>query len=39
MTPEQTSNALQRLAREQGRAAQELLTLYVLERFLARLLS
>ena len=39
MTPEQTLNALQRIAREQGRAVQELLTLYVLERFLARLVE
>ena len=39
MTPEQTFSALQRLAREQGRAVQELLTLYVLERFLARLVE
>lgn len=39
MTPEQTFNALQRIAREQGRAVQELLTLYVLERFLARLIE
>jgi len=37
MTPEQTFTALQRIARKQGRAVQELLTLYVLERFLARL--
>lgn len=39
MTPEQTFRALQRIAREQGRAVQELLTLYVLERFLARLVE
>jgi len=39
MTPEQTFNALQRTAREQGRAVQELLTMYVLERFLARLVE
>jgi predicted nucleotidyltransferase component of viral defense system len=39
MTPEQTFTALQRIAREQGRAVQELLTLYVLERFLARLVE
>lgn len=39
MTPEQTFNALQRVARQQGRAVQELLTLYVLERFLARLVE
>jgi predicted nucleotidyltransferase component of viral defense system len=39
MTPEQTFNALQRIARERGRAVQELLTLYVLERFLARLVE
>ena len=39
MTPEQTFNALQRIARQQGRAVQELLTLYVLERFLARLVE
>ncbi|CAN5345537.1 nucleotidyl transferase AbiEii/AbiGii toxin family protein [soil metagenome] len=39
MTPEQTFSALQRIAREQGRAVQELLTLYVLERFLARLVE
>jgi hypothetical protein len=39
MTPEQTFNALQRIARAQGRAVQELLTLYVLERFLARLVE
>ena len=39
MTPEQTFNALQRMAREQGRSVQELLTLYVLERFLARLVE
>lgn len=39
MTPEQTFNALQRIAREQGRAVQEFLTLYVLERFLARLVE
>ena len=37
MTPEQTFTALQRIARKQGRAVQELLTFYVLERFLARL--
>ncbi|MGV8911459.1 MAG: nucleotidyl transferase AbiEii/AbiGii toxin family protein [Rhodoglobus sp.] len=37
MTPEQTFTALQRIARQQGRAVQELLTLYVLEQFLARL--
>lgn len=39
MTPEQTFNALQRIARQQGRAVQELLNLYVLERFLARLVE
>lgn len=39
MTSEQTFNALQRIARRQGRAVQELLTLYVLERFLARLVE
>lgn len=39
MTPEQTFNALQRVARQEGRAVQELLTLYVLERFLARLVE
>lgn len=39
MTPKQTFNALQRIAREQGRAVQELLTLYLLERFLARLVE
>lgn len=39
MTPEQTFSALQRIARQQGRAVQELLTLYVLERFLARLVE
>ncbi len=39
MTPEQTFTALQRIAREQGRAVQEILTLYVLERFLARLVE
>jgi predicted nucleotidyltransferase component of viral defense system len=37
MTPEQTFTALQKVARQQGRAVQELLTLYTLERFLARL--
>lgn len=37
MTPEQTFTALQRIARQQGRAVQELITLYVLEQFLARL--
>jgi len=37
MTTEQTFAALQRIARQQGRAVQELLTLYVLEQFLARL--
>lgn len=39
MTPEQTFSALQRIARQEGRAVQELLTLYVLERFLARLVE
>ena len=39
MTPEQTFNALQRIAREQSRAVQEFLTLYALERFLARLIE
>jgi hypothetical protein len=39
MTPEQTFTALQRIARQQKRAVQELLTLYVLERFLARLVE
>lgn len=39
MTPEQTFSALQRIAREHGRAVQETLTLYVLERFLARLVE
>ena len=39
MTPEQTFSALQRVARQEGRAVQELLTLYVLERFLARLVE
>lgn len=39
MTPEQTFAALQRMARHDGRAVQELLTLYVLERFLARLVE
>jgi len=37
MTPEQTFTALQKVARQQGRAVQELLTLYTLERFLVRL--
>lgn len=39
MTPEQTFSALQRIARQEGRAVQEVLTLYVLERFLARLVE
>ena len=39
MTPEQTFKALQWIAREQGRAVQELLTLYVLERFVAEVRS
>jgi hypothetical protein len=39
VTPEQTFSALQRIARQQRRAVQELLTLYVLERFLARLVE
>lgn len=39
MTPEHTFSALQRIAREHGRAVQEILTLYVLERFLARLVE
>ena len=39
MTPEQTFSALQKVARAHGRAVQEILTLYVLERFLARLVE
>ena len=39
MTPEQTFFALQKLARNQSRAVQEILTLYVLEQFLARLVG
>lgn len=39
MTPEQTFNALQRMARQDGRAVHKLLTLYVLEQFLARLVE
>ncbi|MGL4340132.1 MAG: nucleotidyl transferase AbiEii/AbiGii toxin family protein [Rhodoglobus sp.] len=39
MTPEHIFTALQRTAREQGRAVQEFLTLYALERFLARLVE
>ena len=37
MTPEQTFSALQRIARQKGRAVQEVLTLYAFERFLALL--
>jgi len=37
MTPEQTFSVLQRVARQQGRAVQGPLTLFVLERSLARL--
>lgn len=39
MTPEQTFSALQRVARQSGRAVDEVLTLYVLERFLERLVE
>ena len=39
MTPEQTFSALQRIARQEGRAVQEVLTLYAFERFLARLVD
>jgi len=39
MTPEQTFSALQRIARQEGRAVQEVLTLYAFERFLARLVE
>jgi hypothetical protein len=39
MTPESVFTALQRLARRQGRAVQELVTLYVLEQFLVRLVE
>ncbi len=39
MTPEQTFSALRRVARHNGRAVQEVLSLYVLERFLARLVE
>lgn len=39
MSSEQTFSALQRIARQESRAVQELLTLYALERFLARLVE
>ena len=39
MTPEQTFSALHRIARQEGRAVQEVLTLYAFERFLALLVE
>ena len=39
MTPEQTFSALHRIARQEGRAVQEVLTLCAFERFLALLVE
>jgi len=39
MTPEQTFSALHRIARQEGRAVQEVLTLYAFDRFLALLVE